>query len=178
MMENIYNNIQYTVSRHFLKLVLKDKQILLHLRQIIWLHLASIVLNWMLMLGNQANFWAHAWPKMAVGLLSFRHCDLAFVSDLYFLEKAPRSVNRTMRIFYTKGLNFARLLMNEISRLMYCMMYLDTTDTLHVLVSILMPKPRQLTCLWNKKGFPKYSQLYKTAFCVDWCDFLAVDRNM
>ena len=50
---------------------------------------------------------------------------------------------------------------------MYCMMYLDTTDTLHVLVSILMPKPRQLTCFWNKKGFPKYSQLYKTAFCVD-----------
>ena len=45
MMENIYNNIQYTVSRHFLKLVLKDKQILLHLKQIIWLHLASIVLN-------------------------------------------------------------------------------------------------------------------------------------
>ena len=60
----------------------------------------------------------------------------------------------------------------------YCMMYLDTTDTVLVLVSILMPKLRQPTCLWNKNGFPKYSQLYKTAFCVDWCDFFTVDRNM
>jgi len=47
-------------------------------------HLALIVLNWMLMLGNQANFWARASPKMAVCLQSFPQCDLVLVSDLYY----------------------------------------------------------------------------------------------
>ena len=63
----------------------------------------------MLILGNQANFCACASPKMAVCLQSFPHCDLALVSDLYFPQKAPKSVNGTVRtllsvIFIDKGL--------------------------------------------------------------------------
>ena len=57
-------------------------------------HLASIVLNWMFMLGNQANFGACAWPKMAVCWQSFLHCHLAFVSHLYFPNRASKTVNR------------------------------------------------------------------------------------
>ena len=57
-------------------------------------HLPSIVLNWMFMLGNQANFGACAWPKMAVCWQSFLHCHLAFVSHLYFPNRAPKTVNR------------------------------------------------------------------------------------
>ena len=41
-------------------------------------HLASIVLNQMLMLGNQANVWARAWPKMAVCLQLFLRLDTWF----------------------------------------------------------------------------------------------------
>ena len=55
-------------------------------------HLAWM--NWMVMLGNQTNFWTYAWPKMVVYLQSFLHCNLALVSDLYFPKKAPKSFNK------------------------------------------------------------------------------------
>ena len=80
-------------------------------------HLASIILNWMLMLGNQANIWARAWPRMAVCLHSFLHCDLELLSDLYFLRKAPKSVENCesssiIVILINKGLILPDLAVN------------------------------------------------------------------
>ena len=175
MMENIYSNIQYKAT--FSKAGIKRQTNLLHLKSsgFIW-HQSSWTECWRLV--TRQIFEHMLDPRWWLVYCHFYTAILRLFQTFISWGKLPDLLTELWEFFYTKGLNFARLLVNEISRLMYCMMYLDTTDTLHVLVSILMLKPRQLTCLWNKNRFPKYLQLYKTGFCVDWCDFFAVDRNM
>ena len=42
-----------------------------------------------------------------------------------------------------------------------------------------MLQPRQLTCLWNKNGFPKYSQLKKTMpFVLTGVIFFVFDQKI
>ena len=128
-------------------------------------HLTSIVLNWMLILGNQANFLAHAWPKMAACLQSFSHCDLALVSDLYFPQKAPKSVNRTMKALLSQLFYQIWQLINKTFRLMYYSIDFSLIKTTDLLMEQ-KRSPWVLTALENN------------AFCVDRCDFFAFDRNM
>ena len=126
-------------------------------------YLASVILNWMLMLGNLANFWARAWPKIAVWSQSFSLCDLTLVSDLYFPKKAPKSVNRTVSqstfitvILINEGLILPDFVQNIQAHALRDRFYLDTSDAF---TKVNMLQPRQLTCLWNKNRFPKYSQI-------------------
>ena len=138
-----------------LKLVLNDKWIIAFKTN----HLALIILNWMLILGNQANFWARAWPKMAVCLQLFLYCDLALVSDLYFPKKAPKSVKRTVRallslfyLFWWTSSYFYQIQNIQALHVLLDRFYLDSTNAYSTNVN--MPQPRQLICLWNKNGFP------------------------
>ena len=82
--------------------------------------------NWMLMLGNQANFLVCAPPRIKGFFQSFPQSDLALVSDFIFPRKLPNPLIELWELFYhnyldKQGVNFTKIwpLINKKLRFMH-----------------------------------------------------------
>ena len=71
-------------------------------------------------------------------------------------------------ILINEGLILPDLVQNTQDHALHDRFYLDTSNAL---TKVNMLQPGQLTCLWNKNRFPKYSQLQKKMPVFDRCDF-------